>query len=192
MQGREVPGAVSEIEAGDVPNEVVNGKHRQYLANILSQKFALNGSYGIYLFMGDFDGNPATWATSPNLIGTHAVFAGLSTVDAASSPQAQSLRSKPAIQVTGTMPLTSMLLAKAQSGELADMAPQTVETYLTDNLHWRIGMFNGNQIPLEDVADLSVTVITAQVNPASSADEFPQWYNFRELTRITHGKLGGC
>lgn len=191
-QDREVPETVSGAQVENVPDEVEHGKNRQYLANILSQKFALNGSYGIYLFMGDFDDTPSAWATSPNLVGTHAVFGGLFTVDAATSPQSQSAETKPAIQVTGSMPLTSMLIAKAETGELAGMAPETVEDYLTDNLHWRVGMFDGTQVAVEDVADLSVTVITAQVQPALSADQFPQWSNFTVLTRITHGKPGGC
>jgi hypothetical protein len=38
------------------------------------------------------------------------------------------------------MPLTSMLLAKAQTGDLESMAPQVVEDYLTENLHWRVAM----------------------------------------------------
>ena len=190
VQDCEVPASVSEIE--NVPNEVVRGRHRQYLANILSQKFALNGSYAIYLFIGDFDDNPSAWATSPNLVGTHAVFGALAGMDDGTNSQSHSLRSKPPIPVTGSIPLTSMLLAKAQSGELHDMSPQTVEDYLTDNLHWRVGMFDGTEVPAEDVADLSVTVITAQVKPAASADQFPQWSDFTKLTRITQGKPGGC
>lgn len=128
------------MQSDTIPDEVVGGKYRQYLANILSQKFALNGSYAIYLFIGDFDDSASSWATSPNLVGTHAVFAALSGVDAKSNPQAKVRRSDSAIQVTGSMPLTSMLLTKAQSGDLDDMSPSTVEDYLKDNLHWRIGM----------------------------------------------------
>jgi tyrosinase len=128
---------VSEIEL--IPDEVTDGKHRQYLANILSQKFALNGSYAIYVFIGDFDDTPSAWATSPNLVGTHAVFAALSRVDAASNPQAMTMANS-AIQVTGTMPLTSMLLVKAESGELQSMRPSVVEDYLEKNLQWRVGM----------------------------------------------------
>lgn len=52
--------------------------------------------------------------------------------------------------------------------------------------------FDGSEVPVEDVADLTVTVVTAEVEPASSADEFPEWSNFTKLTRITHGKPGGC
>ena len=117
-----------------------NGKHRQYLANILSQKFALNGSYAIYLFMGAFDDTPTAWPLSPNLVGTHAVFATLSGADAADSPQLRRRTNGSPLQVTGTIPLTSMLLAKVEAGDLPCMDAETVVPYLTANLEWRVGM----------------------------------------------------
>lgn len=122
------------------PEEVVDGKHRQYLANIQSQKFALNGSYAVYVFLGDFDDQPSCWPLAQNLVGTHAVFAALGGADAVDNPQSRKRQNGPAIQVTGTMPLTSMLLAKVQSGELACLNPETVTPYLIDNLSWRVGM----------------------------------------------------
>ncbi|KAK5168744.1 uncharacterized protein LTR77_006053 [Saxophila tyrrhenica] len=183
----------AHFEAASIPDEVVlDGRHRQYLANILSQKFALNGSYAIYVFLGDFDDTPTAWATSPNLVGTHAVFAALDGGDAVSNAQARVKRDHAAIAVTGTMPLTSVLLAKAESGELSSMRPSVVEDYLEANLHWRVGMFDGTQIPPDSVADLTITVITAKVQPAESVDDFPQWSEFTEVTRVTQGKPGGC
>ena len=110
----------------------------------------------------------------------------------ANAAQSKVMASKPGIEVTGSMPLTSALLTKADSGELASMNPATVEAYLTNNLQWRVAMFDGTQIPAEDVADLTVTVVTAQVKPAASEDEFPEWSDFVKLTHITQGKPGGC
>jgi tyrosinase len=159
------------------------------MANILSQKFALNGSYAIYVFIGDFDDTPSAWSTSPNLVGTHAVFGA---IDMTSSTTSKVMASKPGIQVTGSVPLTSVLLTKARAGEIADLAPATVEQYLTDNLHWRVSMFDNIEVAPEDVADLMVTVVTAQVKPAASSDEFPDWGDFVQLTHITQGKPGGC
>jgi len=134
--------------ADDVADEVVDGKNRQYLATILSQKFALNGSYAIYVFMGEFDDTPSAWATSPNLVGTHAVFAALNRVDAVSNPQLKAkISHHPEIDVTGTMPLTTALLGKAESGELSSMNPNVVEDYLEANLHWRVGMVSFRSLP---------------------------------------------
>jgi tyrosinase len=168
----------------------------------------VNGSYAIYVFMGDFDDTPAAWSTSPNLVGTHAVFAAISNDEAASNPQSKVMTPDSSIKVTGTMPLTSMLLDKATSGELESLRPSIVEDYLEANLQWRVGMvrcckanlrhiltlfqFDGTQIPVEDLADLTITVITAKMQPAASEDQFPEWSDFTKLTRITQGKPGGC
>ena len=200
----------------------MNGKYRQYTTNILCQKFALDSSFAIYVFMGDFDDTPSAWATSPNLVGTHAVFTGMTGAMGTVNGERVKVQQKPAIQVTGTMPLTSMLLAKVSSGELDNMNPDAVEEYLEAYLKWRISMvcnlpvhlitsnttlhthskplltcictkqFDGTPIAAGDVADLTVTVISAEVEAAASIDEFPSWSNFEKLTRITRGKPGGC
>lgn len=52
--------------------------------------------------------------------------------------------------------------------------------------------FDGTPINAGDVADLTVTVVSAEVEPAASIDQFPSWSNFEKLTRITPGKPGGC
>lgn len=136
----ELPGAFSDIDIGAVPEEQVDGKYRQYLVNILSQKWALNSTYAIFLFLGDYDDNPATWATSPNLVGTHTIFAALTSAAASAGSSSKQRRDTSDIQITGSMPLTSMLLAKVQSGDLDSMNPDTVQDYLRENLHWRVAM----------------------------------------------------
>lgn len=92
--------------------------------------------------MGDFDDTPSAWSTAPNLVGMHAVFTGMTgavgTVKGA-SVKAQ-LMEKPRIQVTGTMPLTSMLREKVEKGEVADMGLEAVEEYLKGNLRWRVSL----------------------------------------------------
>ncbi|KAK5684305.1 hypothetical protein LTS10_004172 [Elasticomyces elasticus] len=187
---REVPGASDpNVQA---PAEVANGKYQEYIANIVSQKFAMNGSYAIYVFMGDFSDEPSEWSMSPNLVGTHGVFAALSAVDATSKSNMLRRQMDSTIQVTGTLPLTSMLLAKVQSGELPCMDIPTVTAYLNENLHWRAGAFDGSRIPLEDIGDLTITVVSAEVEPASATDQFPTWGDFSVLTSITKGKVGGC
>ena len=51
--------------------------------------------------------------------------------------------------------------------------------------------FDGTPIAADDVADLSVTVVSAEVQPATSIGEFPKWSSFEKLTCVTRGKPGG-
>ncbi|KAK5114494.1 hypothetical protein LTR62_002429 [Meristemomyces frigidus] len=162
------------------PEEVVDGRHKEYLANIVSQKFALTGSYAIYIFLGLFDDTPNAWPLSPNLVGTHAVFATLGGMQNSALP------------VTGTVPLTSALLAKVHAGELPCMDVATVTAYLHENLEWRVGLFDGTGVPTTELADLMITVVSAEVEPAESAEQFPRWGDFTVLTNVTEGKAGGC
>lgn len=135
-----IPQANDTTPLADTPEEVTDGKYRQYMANILVQKFALNSSFAIYVFMGDFDDTPSAWATSPNLVGTHAVFTGMTGAVGTVKGVKIKTQQKPAIQVTGTMPLTSVLLEKVKAGELGDMGPDAVEDYLEANLKWRVSL----------------------------------------------------
>lgn len=51
---------------------------------------------------------------------------------------------------------------------------------------------DGSEVPAEEVPGLSLTVVTAEVQPASAPDDFPQWGSFSVLANITEGKPGGC
>lgn len=118
-------------------------KRREFIANIVSEKFALNGSYAVYVFLGPYNENdPSCWGTQPNLVGTHAIFAA-----APGDPAGNGQMAKSGIRVTGSMPLTSMLISKARSGELGSMRPQAVEDYLADNLRWRVRMVCNEKVP---------------------------------------------
>lgn len=52
--------------------------------------------------------------------------------------------------------------------------------------------FDNSQVPVEGFSDLVITVVTAEVEPAASHNQFPTWGNFTELHNVTHGKAGGC
>ncbi|GAM85668.1 hypothetical protein ANO11243_036750 [Dothideomycetidae sp. 11243] len=161
-----------------------NGKKYHYIANIVSQKFQMNGSYAVYMFLGQPGDDASAWPTSSSLIGTHGVAANLA------DEQGTGMSSMD-LPITGTIPLTTTLLEKVASGELADMHPVTVEPYLQQNLQWRIAMFDGVAIPAANVPGFSVTVVTADVQPPQSDDSFPTWGQFASMANVTYGQPGG-
>jgi tyrosinase len=110
-----------EVEGG--------GRQRHYIANLISNKHALNGSYAIYVFVGEFDEqDPCSWPISPNLAGTHVAFSGL---------HRDTGLVRPSVMMGGVVPLTNILIHKVMSGDLASMDEESVEDYLEKNLHWR-------------------------------------------------------
>jgi tyrosinase len=195
----------------DAPTNYGPTKRREYIANIVSDKFSCNGSYAVYIFLGTFDASdPACWPTQPNLVGTHAVFATVPQ-EATNDGQSTKRAAKSGIQVTGTIPLNSALLEKAKAGEMRSRDSGHVEDYLTNNLQYRVArvssvhryqllqhsltktsQFDGTEIPIAEVPNLSVSVVGADVTPATKEDQFPRWNNFQSLRRVTDGIGARC
>lgn len=50
---------------------------------------------------------------------------------------------------------------------------------------------DGTILDAANVSDLSITIVSARVNPAVNDDDFPSWSDFRELKAVTEGKVGG-
>ncbi|KAL2358572.1 common central domain of tyrosinase-domain-containing protein [Cryomyces antarcticus] len=182
--------AVDPVQTTVAQAVTSDGKRRQYLANIKAQKFGLDGSYFVHIFIGDFNPSPASWSFEPNLVGTHGVFANLGTSTSDGCQRCKEHQDS-GLQVTGVVPLTTTLVDKISKGDLPSLDPNDVAPYLTKNLHWRITMMNDTEVPRNAVPDLAVSVVSAQVKPASSHNDFPQWGDFTVLAGITDGRPGG-
>jgi len=101
---------------------------RQYLANIRVHKFGLDGSFNIYIFLGDGPSlSPRIWSTAPSFIGMTGI---LSQSNVGTEKQGQ--------DTNGAVPLTAALEAKVRSGALESMREEAVGPYLKRNLRWRI------------------------------------------------------
>ena len=103
------------------------GKRYEYITNIVAERFGLDCSFNIYVFLGNFSSDPTQWPFDANLVGIHGMFA------------ASDMRGMMGgLQVTGTVPLTTALLAKLSEGCLPSLGQTDVIPYLQLNLHWRI------------------------------------------------------
>jgi tyrosinase len=134
-------------EASTADSSLPSDHYRSYSANINSRKFAFNGSYAIYIFLGTVaDEDAAAWPLASNLVGTQGIFTGMTAPIAASSISAstdgtQDTNGAPGedVMVTGTVPLTNALLKHVQMGDLASLEIDDVRAFLRKNLQWRIG-----------------------------------------------------
>ena len=169
--------------AGEQQAATGNANSYQWGCNIVSQKFQMNGTYAVYIFLGEPSDNPMDWAADTNVAGIHAVFSNF--------PGDDNAMSSMDLKVTGSIPLTTTLVAKVASGDVASLKPSDVEPYLTKNLNWRVQMLDGTVVNNAYVPDLSVTVVGAEVTPAASDDVFPTWGNINSYSNITINKTGG-
>ena len=120
-----------QITPGHYPIFDMNGIHRrEWLVNIQIENFAVDGSFFVHVFLGDFNPIPENWTQDMNLVGTHSVF----------SPAIGKTGCQNCIKdhqnnalVSGGISLTIRLLEKFK-----DIEPPTIEPYLKENLHWRV------------------------------------------------------
>lgn len=156
-----------------------NGSLYQYVANINTTRYALNGSYSVYLFMGEpASEDPSTWLLAENLIGTQGIMA---------QPNMTAN-----VVVAGSIPLTRSLTAQVACGALSSLSEADVIPFLQKNLEWRISGPEGNNRLPSTVPDFIIAVVASTATVPEDSSCFPVYSQFIELTEITHGKNGGA
>lgn len=156
-------------------DSLISVQYREWIANIRVEKHALPGSFFIHLFLGSFGDDPVQWSFEPNLVGTHTIFLRANHTGEHCAPCQTS-----ALHVTATMPLTTFLLQKIDEGKLRSLETQEVESYLRENMKYRITMMDDSPIANEEVSSLKITVVSATVVPPISENEFPAWGTLEE------------
>jgi tyrosinase len=156
-----------------------------YQLNIRTPQNVLNGTYFIDFFhIGPSSPDPSTWGTDPNRIGSHISMA-MQQPSFSYSPSSQ-------VMTSGVVPLNAYLEGLVASGQIADMCETTVIAYLADSVVWRVRNQLGVEVPVEDVTDLKVSVVSVGVIPPPNISEFPQYVGeWKVHTGVTSGKPGG-
>lgn len=156
-----------------------NGSLYEYVANIQTPRYSLNGSYYIFLFMGQPESeNPDTWLYDSNLVGPMGVLA-------------QDGMPMSNVTVAGSVPLTRVLTDRCNAGDLPDLTEATVNPYLKKQLSWRIAATGGVDVSPADVQGFQVGVYGSTSSQPDSQDELPVYSDFVQMPDSTEGKTGG-
>lgn len=148
-----------------------------YSCRVTIQPYNLGGTSRIYVFLGTpASENPDTWAKDSHCVGWSGTFA---------SPGMQTNT-----LTAATIPLTSALLKQQANGAIAGIGLNQTMPLLQKQLTWRVAGPNG-VIPNDQAPGLTVGVHTANVKPAKSNNDFPQWGSWQVQHEATHGKAGG-
>jgi len=149
----------------------------EWLANIRAHKNMCNSTLFVHVFMGNHSENPADWFNEPNSVGIHTIFARNTPTD---------------LEVTGTLPLTSALEDKIESGELKSLCASDVKEYLKKSLDWRVSKGDGTALPYDHYPHLKISIVSSEVKPPASDYDFPEWVgDFTVHDDLTSGKAGG-
>jgi Tyosinase C-terminal domain len=103
-------------------------------------RFALNGSFQVLLFLGDFSSDPCTWHHDARLVGIDAIFASHSLDNCDNCRQ----QNESGLMDSDVVPLTTPLVAYWRSQEemggmrLKNLEVAEVKEFLRRNLHWRV------------------------------------------------------
>ena len=130
------------------PQPEEQDKYFEYIANIRVKKNALDSSYFVHVFLGDFDPDPFSWTFEPSLVGSHCVFARKG--KRCNCPDDDGALD---VEVAGAIPLTTTLLAGIEQGCLGSLDPTEVDAYLIENLHWRVSTVSFEQAKVKTYSD---------------------------------------
>ncbi|KAK6383547.1 hypothetical protein LTS17_002839 [Exophiala oligosperma] len=163
----------------------VNNLETQWSIAVLVDRFALDTSYCIDFFIGDPPTDVTLRPTAKNLIGSYAQFghANVSLIHPGGAPEGQ---------VGSEVSLTHILAAGVMRGVLKDLSPESVIPLLQKALNWRARTATGDEVPLEAVSGLSISVYSRSVIPTDADDRFPQYGAVQWQRSATNGKPCGA
>ncbi|KUJ20310.1 Di-copper centre-containing protein [Mollisia scopiformis] len=172
----------------DTPGEVTKevSIHRSKFPRILMiivyqvqvNKFDLLGTpFSIHLFLGHVPENPQDWLSSPNQVGSTAIFPPPH-VDGTPFPE---------VLAYSEFSLVEALNDKGQDQD--DIG--AVTEYLKQHLHWKVQKFDGTAVPTDKVPSLVVMVQNEDVTMAKDTTELPTYSNITVVPEITSGQAGG-
>lgn len=160
--------------------DAATGNAYEYSCYIQTPRYALNGSYYVWVFNGaPTSESPAEWHSDSHLIGMMGV---LSTPDY--NPGHDML-------ISGEVPLTRHLRSLVTLGSLVGMDEDTCLPFLTKNLEWRISR-NGEEIDCDTVEGFSASVYSSQSSVLKAAGELPSYTKYAPQVDVTKGKSGGA
>ncbi|KAI9835969.1 MAG: hypothetical protein M1837_003559 [Sclerophora amabilis] len=167
---------------------VRDGKYREYIANIRVKKYALEGSFFVHIFLGDFDPEPFSWSFEPKLVGTHCIF--VNDINETNCGRCKKDQDRD-LHITGIIPLTTALLDDVDAGRLESLEPEDVAAYLKTNLHWRVTKLDDSPVDRDHVPELKISVISSPVRKATEDEDFPQWGDYTIHDDVTTGRPAG-
>ncbi|KAI3400373.1 hypothetical protein diail_3390 [Diaporthe ilicicola] len=146
------------------------------------KNFALTGTWGIHVFLGEPPASTPDWLLSGNRVGTVTMLSNRSRQHCANCVS----QAEAGILVTGSVPLNEAL--EERGLDVGDTA--AVVAYLKDILSWRV-VKDTQDVPITDDFALTVGVSAQPVSVPGSSAELPTWGNCQVFPEATAGKLGG-
>ncbi|KAK6357648.1 hypothetical protein TWF718_001956 [Orbilia javanica] len=162
----------------DHASSLISGdQYTEYVAQIKADNSALDGTFTVYIFIGDYDKDPKSWPLSKNLVGQHSAFTNIGGGHHFTG--------------AGTVPLTSAIINLVANEKVANLGRAAVVPYLKDNLHWEIATAGGEAVASEKIGNLKVGIFSSDVRLPCVDSSLPLWGNTKAEYAVTQGRPGG-
>lgn len=169
------PTNTAVLKDNSTPLRANNGSSYQYVCNIETPRYALNGSYSVFVFNGEPENpDPLTWTFDKNLIGPVGVLA-------------QPGMTEKNITTKMGIPLTRTLVYEYTKGTIPDLTEESVDNYLQQRLQWRVVGPQGQEIDSTTIPGFKAQVFASTAAKQKSEDEIPKWSEFVPLVKATEG-----
>ncbi|KAJ6261097.1 Tyrosinase [Drechslerella dactyloides] len=165
----------------NTPQLVKDGKYHEWTTNVRLNKYVAGGPYLINFYVGE-PTEGVEWTDDPNFAGSYYLF----------SKNGTCMGCPPESVVTGSVPLTDILIQCAKNGHIQDLTPESVIPYLRNRIQWRIQLPSGGSLDASDIQSLKVSVSAAEVTlPTSDSNsgDITDWTTYYDVTNKKPGGL---
>jgi tyrosinase len=169
------PTNTATLKDNSTPLRANNGSSYQYVCQIETPRYALNGSYSVFVFNGEpKNPDPLSWTFDENLIGPAGILA-------------QPGMTEKNITITMGVPLTRTLVYEYTKGTIPDLTEESVDNYLQQRLQWRVVGPQGQEIDSTTIPGFKAQVFASTAAKQKSEDDIPKWSEFVPLVKATEG-----
>ncbi|KAF2019200.1 Di-copper centre-containing protein [Aaosphaeria arxii CBS 175.79] len=155
----------------EIPDVSLSSEHHQAFLCAIEVPLQFVGIYSVEIFLGKLTSSSQELTSDPNFVGAQTVMS-----------RAQNDQS-----VKGSVVLTDALRKKFDDGELKGLDTDAILEYLHQNLHWRIQKGNVEEVPKEQFPGLKISVVSTEIEPANSTNEFPNYVGGWTTHDVTFG-----
>ncbi|OCL11103.1 Di-copper centre-containing protein [Glonium stellatum] len=176
-----------------ISNLVHHDSMVQWNVTIRVEKFALNGSFTIFVFLGDFCPDPASWHHEANMVGSDSIFANRTIAHCENCQKQEESK----LLDSDTIPLTTPLVTywrnqeEVQGIRVESLDPPHVIPFLRRNLHWRVVDPEGRIRNPDQVASFKVQVGSQIVHLPANPTHAPIYDHETIWAEITDSRPGG-
>lgn len=167
-------GSAPSLQNSSSPLRASNGSSYQYVCNINTPRYALNGSYSVFVFNGEPENpDPTSWSFDKNLIGPAGIL---------SEPGMMHKN----VSVAYSIPITRTLVYEYTRGNIRDLTPASADHYLQHNIKYKVAGPQGQEIDHKTIPGFKAEVLSSTASKATE-DELPEWSDFVPLVKANKG-----